>query len=159
MAIQTVFSNNLDPASPNLSERFIGATAFYIAAPLINAELEIDCYLQVYFPAAIGEQIRNIPLGKISEQSILLNISDTETASVIPQEFLDTGLEMALLFLASSSTFIQAAIIKPNCTVSDVCNSLELVNQRLTAIENALSTVPNNTNTATTQQQQFFGLQ
>lgn len=156
MALQTVFSNNLDPASPNLSERFVGATAFYIAAPLINAELEIDCYLQVYFPAIIGEQIRNIPLGKISEQSILLNISDTQTASVIPQEFLDTGLEMALLFLASSTTFIQAAIIKPDCTNTNICNAMEAIANRLSAIETALNVAPVSSASTPQQQQNLF---
>ena len=114
MAVQTVFSNNLDPASPNLSARFTDATA-----------LEIDCFLQIYFPAQIGEQVRVIPIGKINEQSILLNLSDTETVSVIPIEFLNTNLEMALLFLASSETFLQAAVVQPDCTIQTVCQSLD----------------------------------
>ena len=83
--------------------------------------------------------MRVIPLGQIEEQAILLNVTDTERVQTIPSEFVDTGLEMALLFLSSDETFIQAAIIKPNCTVGDICNSLNLINDRLTAIENALA--------------------
>ncbi len=112
MAVQLVFQRNLDPTSPNLTSRFTDVVGSYIAAPLISAELEIDCYLQIYFPAVIGEQVRNIPLGRITEGSILLNRTDTETALPIPEEFIDTGLEMALLFLSSDSTFIQAAVVK-----------------------------------------------
>jgi hypothetical protein len=139
VAVQTVFSNNLDPSAPNLTSRFTGATGFYIAAPLITAELEIDCYLQVYFSAIIGEQVRNIPLGKIEEQSILLNLTDTETASVIPIEFVDTNLEMALLFLASDSTFIQVAVIKPDCTLCSLQIQLNELSNRVDLIVNALN--------------------
>lgn len=134
MAVQTVFSSNLDPSQPNLSARFVDATAFYIAAPLITAEVEIDCYLQVYFPAVIGEQVRVIPLGRISEQSILLNLTDTETASVIPAEFLDTSLEMALLFVPSSDTFIQAAVIKPDCTICELKAQVTALDTKLNLV-------------------------
>ena len=134
MAVQTVFSSNLDPSQPNLSARFVDATAFYIAAPLITAEVEIDCYLQVYFPAVIGEQVRVIPLGRISEQSILLNLKDTETASVIPAEFLDTSLEMALLFVPSSDTFIQAAVIKPDCTICELKAQVTALDTKLNLV-------------------------
>lgn len=161
MAVQTVFSSNLNPSTANLSSRFTDAVAFYIAAPLITVELEIDVFLQVYFPAIIGEQVRNIPLGKISEQSILLNVSDTETANIIPNEFLDTGLEMALLFLTSDTTFLQAAVIKKNCSMTFMCQSLETITSRLDAIENALSAIAPivNSSVPTTQQQSFFFLQ
>jgi hypothetical protein len=138
VAVQTVFSNNLNPNAPNLTSRFTGATGFYIAAPLITAELEIDCYLQVYFPAIINEQVRNIPLGKIEDQSILLNLTDTETASVIPIEFVDTNLEMALLFLASDSTFLEVAVIKPDCTIYSLQNQLNELSNRVDLILNAL---------------------
>ena len=139
MAVQTVFSSNLDPSAPNLSTRFVDATAFYIAAPLINAEVEIDCYLQVYFPAEIGEQVRVIPLGKISEGSILLNISDTETASVIGVEFANTKLEMALLFLASSETFLQAAVVKPDCTICQLETQIKNLDTKLNLVLGSLN--------------------
>lgn len=134
MAVQIVFQNNLNSAVENLSSRFTGATAFYIAAPFINAQLQIDVFLQVYFPGITGEQVRVIPLGQIEEQAIVLNLIDTETCQIIPSEFVDTDLEMALLFLASDSTFIQASIVKPNYTLSDISNSLDLINARLTTI-------------------------
>lgn len=157
MAVQIVFQNNLNPSSENLSARFIGATAFYIAAPFISVELQIDVFLQVYFPAIAGEQVRVIPLGRIEEQAVVLNIIDTETTQLIPSEFVDTDLEMALLFLASDSTFIQAAIVKPNCTLNTLCASLDLINDRLAAIETLITSPA--TPLATTQQQQFFYLQ
>jgi hypothetical protein len=141
VAVQLVFSDNLNPAAPNLSSRFTGAIGFYISAPLISAELEIDCYLQIYFPAIVGEQVRNIPLGKIEEQSILLNISDTETANIIPIEFVDTNLEMALLFLASDSIFIQVGAIKPDCTICSLKTQIDLLTAKVDLI---LNVVPNN---------------
>lgn len=161
MAVQIVFQNNLNPAVENLSSRFVGATAFYIAAPFLSVEYQIDVFLQVYFPAITGEQVRAIPLGQIEEQAILLNVTDTERVQTIPSEFVDTGLEMALLFLSSDSTFIQAAIIKPSCSLTDVCSSLDAVNARLTTIESAITniTVPATVSTPTELQQQFFYLQ
>ena len=135
MVLQVVFQGNLTPSSENLSARFRNATAFYISAPLINAELQIDVFLQVYFPALIGEQVRVIPLGRIEEQAVVLNIIDSETVQVIPNEFVDTNLEMALLFLASDETFIQATIVKPNYTLNDISDSLEEINAKLTTIE------------------------
>ncbi len=158
MALQVVFSNNLDPSGVNLSSRFSDAVGFYISAPLISAELEIDVFLQVYFPAVVGEQVRNIPLGRIEEQAVLINVTDTETANVIPSEFSDTGLEMALLFLASNTTFIQAAIFTKDCSLTQICNGLEAINLRLTQIEQTLG-IPTLGNPPTPEQQAFFFLQ
>ena len=141
MAVQLVFQGNLNPAQPNISARFTSAIAFYIAAPLINAELEIDVYLQVYFPAITGEQVRVIPLSLVIEQSILLNRTDSETALTIPSEFLDTGLEMALLFLASDSTFMQAVVVTKNCSLTQVCNDIADIQSRITSIEQTLNLI------------------
>ncbi len=139
MALQVVFSNNLDPSGVNLSSRFSDAVGFYISAPLISAELEIDVFLQVYFPAVIGEQVRNIPLGRIEEQAVLLNVTDTETANIIPSEFSDTGLEMALLFLASNTTFIQAAIVTKDCSLTQVCEEVADLRGEVTALQDSLT--------------------
>ena len=139
MAVQLVFQGNLDPSNPNVSSRFTDAIGFYIAAPLITAELEIDVYLQVYFPAVIGEQVRNIPLGRVIEQSILLNVIDTETALAIPKEYLNTGLDMALLFLPSSTTFIQAAVVKKNCSLCQIAKDTSDIKSRLDGIEQTLN--------------------
>ena len=141
MAVQLVFQGNLNPAQPNISARFTDAIAFYIAAPLINAELEINVYLQVYFPAITGEQVRVIPLSLVIEQSILLNRTDSETALTIPSEFLDTGLEMALLFLASDSTFMQAVVVTKNCSLTQVCNDIADIQSRITSIEQTLNLI------------------
>lgn len=131
MAQQIVFQGNLVPDQPNLSNRFSNAVAFFISAPLISAELEIDCYLQVYIPAVTGEVVRVINLGKIVEQAVYLNLADTETLSIIPSELLDTGLEMALLFLPSDETFIQAAVITQDCSV---CEELAIMRQELAIV-------------------------
>lgn len=139
MAVQSVFSNFLDPSTPNLSDRFKGATAFFIEASLINAEFEIDCYLQVYLPSITGEVVRNIALGKIIEQSILLNIADTEIVSLIGKEFIDTDYEMALLFLASSNTFLRAAIIKPDYSLAQLDQKVNQIEQQLNVITNLLN--------------------
>jgi hypothetical protein len=108
MALTPVFNSTLDPTQPNLSSRFRDAVAFFIAAPLLSDEVEIDVFLQLYLPF---NQVRNIPLGKISEQAVLLNLTDTESISVIPEEFMDTDLEMALLFLPSQAFTLQAYVI------------------------------------------------
>lgn len=162
MAVQTVFSDNLDPAAPNLSSRFIDASAFYIDAPLIDSELEIDVYLQVYFPAAGAERVRNLPLGKISEQSILLNITDTESVTAIPSEFIGTGLEMALLFLASSNTFLEAYVIGKNCTVCQLKTEVDGIKSTLANLQQQLDRIEANSGnpvpvgTSAQQQQQLF---
>ena len=183
MAVQTVFNDNLDPSQPNLSSRFVDATAFYIAAPLISSELEIDVYLQVYFPTNADERVRNLALGKISEQSILLNVTDTESVIAIPSEFVGTGLEMALLFLASSTTYLEAYAIGKNCTLCGIQQQIESVENKLNSIESVVNDLANNSSAVSdvldlilnliltsvgvpvpiagisTIQQQFFGLQ
>lgn len=156
MAVQTVFSDNLDPGNFNLSERFTDGVAFYIDAPLIDSELEIDVYLQVYFPTLNGERIRNLPLGKIIEQSILLNQTDTESVIAIPEEFLGTDIEMALLFLASSNTYLEAYVITKNYTVKRLQNDIDEIREQLNRIE---SGVESNGSIATQIEQIFFLLQ
>lgn len=134
MGLFTVYSNNLSPSAPNLSTRFTDATSFFIHAPLIGAgiELEIDVFLQVYLPYGIGQElVRNLPLGKIEEQTVFLNITDTETLNTIPQEYLNSNLEMALLFLATDTTFLEAIIIKPQLTLTDIYQDLQLIKTQL----------------------------
>lgn len=167
MAVQTVFSSNLDPSLENLTARFTNATGFYILAPFLNAELEIDVFLQVYFPTALGEQVRNLPLGKIEEQAIKLNITDTQSLVTIPSEYLGSGLEMALLFLASSTTFLQVVVISPECTLCQLKTQIETVDNRLNDIESTLQQILTAVNepsapvvvAGTTPQQQFFFIQ
>ena len=158
MAVQTVFSDNLDPSNFNLSDRFIDAVAFYIDAPLIDSDLEIDVFLQVYFPTATSQRIRNFPLAKISEQSILLNQTDTESVVAIPDEFLGTGLEMALLFLASSITFLEAYIVTKNYnTIQRLQDDIDQIKEQLSRIEAGVE--DNGGNIATFIEQIFFLLQ
>ena len=165
MAVQIVFSGDLDPENPNLSTRFSEATSFFIQAPLINSELEIDVYLQVYMPGVIGETARNIPLGKIVEQTVLLNVTDTETANLIPIEYQNTGLEMALLFSASDTTYLYAIVIKPDCNICQLSSQnndiqMTLANMQITLqqIKNAVG-VPASSASANTASEQFFYLQ
>lgn len=160
MAVQTVFSSNLDPTTENLTARFTNATGFYILAPFLNAELEIDVFLQVYFPTTLGEQVRNLPLGKIEEQAILLNVTDTQSLVTIPSEYLDSGLEMALLFLASSTTFLQVVVISPECTLCSINNRLNNIESTLQQILTAVNEPSTPVVVAgTAPQQQFFFIQ
>lgn len=158
MASQLVFSGNLDPASPNLSVRFTSAIGFFIQAPSLSSELEIDVFLQVYLPSILGEIVRSIPLGKIEEQAILLNITDTETFSVIPYELQNTGVEMALLFLASDNTFIYAETIQPDCNLCVLDSKLDLLEQKIDLILANLN-VPVPSVPPTVAQLLFFFLQ
>ena len=125
MALKIIYSNNLNPAQPNITNRFTNAVGFFINAPLLDAELEIDCFLQVYFPFAATEEIRNYPLGKITEQAILLNLTDTESLVSIPQEFLDTDLEMSLLFLADDNTYLEVYVIQKSYNLVSRLDQLE----------------------------------
>ncbi len=161
MALQIVFSDNLDPATSNLSVEFFNATAFLIEAPGLTTELEIDVFLQLYLTGINGQLVRNIPLGKVEEQAILLNVTDTETATAIPAEYLNSGLEMRLLFLASEATFLYAYVIQPDCTLCGI-------NRRLDTLETKIDLILNNLNVpvpaplpvaGTTSQQAFFFLQ
>lgn len=138
MAVLEVFSDNLDPAQPNLSARFTNGVAFFINAPLIEPELEIDVYLQVYFPSVTGELVRNLPFTKTIEGSTLLNVTDTESLVTIPSEYLDTGLEMALLFLASDNTYLDVFVVtkgeQQETDFSELLEQLDLVFTTLQAI-------------------------
>ena len=136
MAVQIVFSDNLNPSAVNLSSRFSRATAFYIDLPLIGAELEIDVFLQVYVESVIGEIARNVPLGRISESSILLNKIDTEILQFIPTELQNTGLEMALLFVPASgeTSFLYAYVIQPDCNLCTIDNKLDLISDAIGVI-------------------------
>lgn len=122
MALLTVFSDTLNPQAENLSVRFTGAVGFYIHAPLLTTELEIDVFLQVYLPNSSGERVRNIPFGKVEEQAILLNVTDTETLITIPSEYVDSSLEMALLFLASDAVYLEVYIVGVDCSLCEIRN-------------------------------------
>lgn len=134
MSTQIVFSGNLDPSGANLSNRFTEASIFFIEAPFLNVELEIDVFLQVYLPGILGEITRNIPLGKIESQAILLNVTDTKTANLIPLKYQNTDLEMALLFLASDTTYLYAVIVKPDCNLCLLNNQLNQLNTKVDLI-------------------------
>lgn len=144
MGVQIVFSGIVNPTILNLSERFKDAIGFFISAPLLDTEVEIDVFLQIYLSI---EQIRNIPLGKITEQAVLLNLTDTESVSIIPEEFQDTDLEMALLFLPSESFTLQAFIITKDVTLNSLSEQLIEINRRLNEIpvNTNFTNVTNNT--------------
>ncbi len=141
MALQLVFADNLDSAVVNLSTRFTGATGFIIEAPSIPEELEIDCYLQIYIQGILGEIVRNVPLGRIEEQSVLLNLADTEICSIIPAELLETGLEMALLFVPSiaETAFIYATVIQPDCSLCALNARLDVIESKIDLIDAKLN--------------------
>lgn len=183
MALLTVFSNNLDPENGSLTARFTNATAFYIDAPLIGAELEIDVFLQVYFPTATGERLRNLALGKLKDGQIKLNEADTETVVPIPNEFLDSGLEMAIYFTPSDTTFLEVYVLGQECTLCGIKSQVTQLDDKITALsskvddlatvnssnQSALTTLlnlilaavglPVPVLPATTAQQEFFFLQ
>lgn len=151
MVLQQIYSNNLNPAIPNLTQRVKNVIGFFIDAPLIENELEIDCFLQVYFDLGGREIARNLPLGKIEEQAILLNKTDTETIFPIPQEFVNSDCEMALLFLASDNTFLEVYAVKQLINLAD----------KLILIEQKLDLILNNSNVTSSPsnpqiQQKFF---
>jgi hypothetical protein len=125
VALLTVFSDNLLPIAGNLSARFTQAIGFFVDAPLTQYELEIDIFLQVYIPTPTGEIARNLPLSTA-------NPLDTETLITIPSEYFDSGLEMALLFLASSDTYLEAYVIGAECTSCDLDTKLNQINQLIT---------------------------
>lgn len=135
MAIQTVFSDNLDPNNGSLTDRFKNATAFYIDIPLLAFELEIDVYLQVYFPTQLGERLRNLKLGSIADGEIRLNQTDTETVVPIPNEFIDSGLEMALFFTPSEPIFLEVFVLGKDVTVKSLDLKLDRIVNRLDNLE------------------------
>ena len=128
MAVQLVFNGILNPATVNLSVKFTDAIAFYIEAPILDGDVEIDVFLQLYLP---NNKVRNIPLGKLEEQAILLNQTDTETASFIPYEYQDTTLEMALLFLPSEAFTLQAFVITKEVTLLGIQDQLAVISQQI----------------------------
>ena len=124
MAVLSVFNNILDPSRGNLSRRFTKATGFWIDAPTVNEELEIDVFLQVYFSRIDGEKVRNLPLGRLVEGNILINQTDTETLKAIPYEYVDSDLEMSLFFLSSEAVYLDVYVIGSDCTLCDIDNRI-----------------------------------
>lgn len=155
MVLQQIYSNNLNPAIPNLTQRFTDIIGFFIDAPLITNDLEIDCFLQIYFNLGGREVARNLPLGKIEEQAILLNKTDTETIFSIPQEFVNSNHEMALLFLSSDNTFLEVYAVRKSINLAD---ELTLINNKLDLILNNLDfvTLPTLPTPITSEQGFFF---
>ncbi len=143
MAIQLLYSDNLDPDSGSLTARFSGATGFYIDAPTLGAELEIDVFLQVYLVDGEGETPRNLALGKLKDGEIKLNETDTETVTPIPDEFLDTGMEMALFFLPSEVVALDVWLVVPDCNLCTIDTGLSAlsttINNRFDDIEAQLT--------------------
>ena len=131
MALLTVFNNTLNPTTGSLTARFVNATAFYINAPLLPDELELDVFLQVYFPTAAGERVRNLALGKLKDGQIKLNEVDTETVVPIPNEFLDSGLSMALFFLSSESITLEVYVLGQDCTLCELENKIDSLDSKL----------------------------
>ncbi len=131
MVLQTVFNNTLNPTTGSLTARFTNATAFYINAPLLPDELELDVFLQVYFPTTSGERVRNLALGKLKDGQIKLNEVDTETVVPIPNEFLDSGLEMALFFLASESITLEVYVLGQDCTLCELEDKIDSLDSKL----------------------------
>ena len=125
MALLQVFSNNLVPFDSNLSARFTNAKAFYLNAPLIAAELEIDVFLQVYIPQGSGEIVRNLPISN----SIA---ADTETLITIPSEYVDSNLQMALAFYGSDSTYLEAFVLGQSVTLNTLEHKINQITQLLT---------------------------
>lgn len=167
MAVQTVFSDNLNPATGSLTSRFTNATGFYIDAPLLSSELEIDVFLQVYFATATGERLRNLALGKLKDGQITLNETDTVTVEPIPSEFLDSGLEMALYFLPSEPIFLEVYVLGKNCSLCAIDTKIEAIDNRLNDIESTLQQILTAVNKPSTpvviapaaSEQQFFFIQ
>lgn len=120
MALQLLYSDTLSPTSGTLTDRFSGATGFYIDAPSILEEIEIDVFLQVYIVTQAGESPRNYPLGKLKDGEIKLNETDTETIKSIPKEFLESGLEMAFLFLPSEAIPLDVWVVFPDCDLCEI---------------------------------------
>lgn len=134
MVLQTVFNGALNPTTGSLTARFVNATAFYVNAPLLSDELELDVFLQVYFPATDGERVRNLALGKLKDGQIKLNEVDTETVVPIPNEFLDSGLEMALFFLASESYSLEVYVLVQDCTLCELENKIDDLDNKLSSL-------------------------
>ncbi|MGK7951400.1 MAG: hypothetical protein AB4368_22100 [Xenococcaceae cyanobacterium] len=136
MVIQQVFNNTVNPDASNLSDRFTDAIAFFISAPLLTDEIEIDVFLQIYLD---NSSIRNIPLGRIEEQVMWINSIDTEIIQAINYEFVDTNLEMALLFLPSEAFTLEAFIVKKNITLNSLKKQLDDIAK---AISSPIETTP-----------------
>lgn len=151
MVLQQIYSRNLDPSQPNLTQRFSNAIGFFIDVPLIDDELEIDVFLQVYFNLGGREVARILPIARIEEQAILLNKTDTETLFTIPSELIDSSSEMALLFLSSDTTFLEVYIVKQSYNLND---ELKIIKDKLDLILSRQREVIVSTND--TQQQFFF---
>lgn len=98
----TIFSNTLDPTVENYSDTFLGAIGFYLIAPSLTSEVEIDIFLQVNFSPTIIRLVKLEPL----------NISNTERLTLIPAELRELSVPMRLLILPSQAFFLEIILVK-----------------------------------------------
>ncbi|MGL5075743.1 MAG: hypothetical protein ACRDBG_07860 [Waterburya sp.] len=140
MAIVNVYSNNLDASNlnNNLSSRFSKATGFFIAAPLLaqqGIELSIDVFLQTFIRVGNTEFNRLTRIAKVEEQTIFVNLIDTDGLVVIPSEFVEVAeIEYALLFSPTDNTYLEAYAILPDTTLLEIQEKLEEVTAKLDSL-------------------------
>lgn len=123
--MRRIYEGALNPSSFNLTDRFIDGIGFFIRAKNLASELRIDAYIQVFLPVSATEEIRNLPFSKVIESSILLNETDTESFVIIPEELSITGIEMAILFLASQPVDFEVYIIEKDSDINDIMSLLD----------------------------------
>jgi hypothetical protein len=137
MAVTNVFSNNLDASNinNNLSSRFSNATGFFIYAPFLaqqDIELTIDVFIQTFIKVGQTEFNRLTRIAKVEEQSILLNLADTDSVNTLPSEFVEVSeVEYALLFLPTDNTYLEAYAIYPDTTLLELEEKIQEIGAKI----------------------------
>jgi hypothetical protein len=98
----TILSSTLNPSIENYSDTFSEGIGFYLIAPTLISEVEIDIFLQIQFSPTTIRLVRLEPL----------NVSNTERFTLIPAELREINVPMRLLILPNQAFLLEIILVK-----------------------------------------------
>ena len=142
----TIYNGNLTANQENLTATFTNGIGFYLIAPNNINDLEIDIFLQIDLSNTVTRQIRLQPF----------NVSNTQRVTLLPTEITELNLPLRLAILPSNNFNLQIILLQTDCRICNIKSELDLIKATLNQILANQGVQPENNNSPTPQQQQFF---
>lgn len=122
----SIFNQTTVSDAENRSIEFTSGLGFYLIAPTIADEIEIDIFLQVQLSPSIVRQVRLEPM----------NLSNTERLTLIPSQLANLGLPMYLAIFPSEAIDLEIILLQPISPLEEITELLDKLNQLLEIILN-----------------------